>query len=261
MRPELPAPRRGSQSGGPLARRGPEDRAVASAPVSAPGSTFRRFCYRYGVVGNLFLGMGVLVPPAALLAGALAAGLPGAAAGAALGVGAFSALANRITVFGNGRLRRELAGRLGIHETDLEFVGLCLPENNTVQGKLFTLRLETDDNVGFLGLGEHALNIRLEEGTLRIPRLDIREVTTERFVELPYLKWIAVHYYEAGSLRTLLLCSRQCRSLREARVATGALLTRLVDWYTEPVIQELDRARWARLEESPRRPEPEAGLA
>jgi hypothetical protein len=223
-------------------------RQIAKAPVSAPGSTFRRFCYRYGLVGNVFLGLGILVPPVALLAGGLAAGPAGAAAGVAIGIGVFAALANRITVYGNGRLRDELLRRLSVSEPFAEFVGLCLPENNTVHGKLLTLRLETDDNVGFLTLGEEAMILRLEEGELRIPRLSIREVTSERFVELPYLRWIAVHHYVGGELRTLLICSRQCRSLREARLATEALRARLVDWYTEPVVRALEEQRWARLE-------------
>ena len=125
---------------------------VTGPPASSEGSTFRQFCLRYGVVGNLFLGAGVLVPPATLLVGAMAAGLPGAAAGAALGVGVFSMLANRVTVLGNTGLRQALARRLEVDDPDAEFIGLCRPENNTVQGKLLTLRLETDDNVGFLSL-------------------------------------------------------------------------------------------------------------
>jgi hypothetical protein len=88
----------------------------------------------------------------------------------------------------------------------------------------------------------------MEEGLLQVPRHAIREVTTERFVELPYLRWIVVHYYEEGRLRMLLLCSRQCRSLREARAATEALCSRIVDWYTEPVIRQLEQERWDGLE-------------
>jgi hypothetical protein len=221
---------------------------MTSPPVSAPGSVFRRFCYRYGVVGNVCLGVGFLLPPLAIACGAVLAGSAGVVAGTGAGFGAFWALMNRVTVYGNLRLRDELARRLGVRDPAAEFVGLCLPENNTVQGKLLTMRLETDDNVGFLCLDDEALTIRMEEGELQIARADIREVTEERFVELPYLRWIAVEYYEHGCLRTVLLCSRQCRTLREARHATEALLERLVDWYTEPVVRDLERERWDSLE-------------
>jgi hypothetical protein len=223
------------------------DEALPAPPLSAPGSIFRRFCYRYGVVGNLCLGIGFLLPPLAITLGAAVGGLLGAAAGACLGLAGFWGLMNRLTVYGNGRLRSELARHLGAdgREAVLHFVGLCLPENNTVQGKLLTMRLETDDNVGFLHLDEDGLSIVLEEGRLRIPRDQIREVRTERFVELPYLRWIVVEYYEDAALRTLLLCSRQCRSLREARAATDRLLRRVVDWYTEPVLRQLEASRWA----------------
>ena len=240
----LPDPRRG----GPEATvRALSERRLDLTPVSAPGSVFKRFCYRYGVVGNLCLGMGLLIPPAAIAMGLAVAGVAGAAAGTVLGAGSLWAMMNRVTVYGNGRLRSALAKRLGAPQ-DAEFVGLCLPENNTVQGKLLTLRLETDDNVGFLNLEDKAMRIRMEEGQLSIPRDHVREVSTERFIELPYLRWICVQYYEAGALRTLLLCSRQCRSLREARRSTDKLLARIEDWYTEPVIQQLEAERWDRLE-------------
>lgn len=238
MESKLPAPLVGC-----VPDRRPE--ALAAAPLSASGSVFRRFCYRYGVLGNLCLGMGFLVPPLAVALGSAAAGLVGGAAGALLGIGAFWGLMNRVTVYGNSRLCTELGQQVGAEGLDTEFVGLCLPENNTIQGKLLTMRLETDDNVGFLHLGEDCLSILLQEGRLGIARDQIREVTTERFVELPYLRWIVVEYYDGGALRTLLLCSRRCRTLREARRSTEQLKTRIVDWYTEPVVRQLEASRWA----------------
>ncbi|MEO1270463.1 MAG: hypothetical protein AAFX99_20440, partial [Myxococcota bacterium] len=136
---------------------------------------------------------------------------------------------NRLALLGNRTLERRLRQRL--NNTDGVFVGLCKVENN----RILALRVETDDNIGFLELHPDNLLIRTEEGVLSIAPANLQRITTELMRDLPYLSWIRLDYTRSdnGEEDSILLYSRQVVSLRQARRAAQPLHDRLVQWMVE----------------------------
>ena len=133
----------------------------------------------------------------------------------------------KTTLLGNIRLKRGLAQRLGLNVRSLEFVGIARMESNDP----FAMRVETDDNVGFLHMGRGELRIITEDAALVIAQDDLRGFSLERVASLPYLSWIRIeHETDAGPVAFLMM-SREARNLIEQRRRTRALYARLVDWH------------------------------
>lgn len=211
---------------------------VRELPASADGSVFhqhRRSSAAYSALaanGAVVLGL-PLVLALGLAGGGLWGGLGTLAVFGWLG----ASLINRTAALGNGALRDRLARALHPAEGD-EFVGLCQAAHNTARAKLFTPRIETDDNVGFLRLTADALAVRTEEGTIVVPRADVRNVTDEPMVELPLLRWVIVEHHDGVTARRLLLTSREGLSLRAHRAATDRLRARVTAWFVDSTLAE-----------------------
>ena len=217
----------------------PWELAAPEPPVSLQRSTFARYRQREGVVALSCAAAAYLVPPTAMLLGLAAAGPLGAALSALFGVVGWAWLMDHTGLLGNVRLRAELASRLGVAPGTADFVGIGLPENNTFVAKYLHPRLDSDDNVGFLSIRDDQLLLMTEEGQVQIAREDVRRISTERLVELPYLRWIKLEYYKGDKLTAVLVSSRESSTLTETRAATGALCSRLTAWWTEPISREL----------------------
>lgn len=172
--------------------------------------------------------------------GLWAGGLLGLLGGVVAGVGgglwaglSMSAVANRL-------LRRRLRQSLGVRGRGI-FVGL-----RTSQGDLWTElhRKETDDNVGFLELGDQTLSVISEAGKVTLPRDSIRGFERERVKAVPMLWFIRVLIdEEEGFEGSFLVVSREGDSLAAQSEATALLYDRLVTWHTEHQLAWLEAHR------------------
>jgi len=213
------------------------DLAVA-VPEATPGSIYHRFRRRYGTAAIVPQLIALPLGAALVLWGALSstAAFLAAMAVTALGVGV---VFNRTAATGVDALRQALVARLGDLPANARLVGLCRPENDTFRGKVLTLRLDTDDNVGFLSLDGDRLSIDLEEGRVVLARADIRSISLRRKIEIPLVFWIVIDHYRGDTLERILLCSRWGHSLWQDRRDTLALERELSAWHTADVMYQL----------------------
>ncbi len=134
----------------------------------------------------------------------------------------------RTSLLGNLRLRDALAARLGVRPKGMEFVGIAKPESNDP----LAMRLETDDNVGFLFLGREELRIFTEDSTIVLSQDELRGFSTERVAALPYLIWIRVEFFQGSEPGAFLMMSREASNISEQRRKTIALRAKLVEWHS-----------------------------
>lgn len=213
-------------------------------PYAGRGSAFHRHCRTTGVVALAATSLGMFTP---LIAGALTfltLGLGWGLVAVSASTAAAVTFVNIAALIGNRRLERRLRRQVGPAVAELEFVGLCRSENNSVKGKYLTPRLDTDDNIGFLDLADDALRVITEEGVIAIARDSIREIGRSPCIELPYLSWIRIEVEHADDATTsFLLMSRQAATIRELRGRTEALYCQLVDWHTDAQLRWLENER------------------
>lgn len=211
----------------------PRDLLVRRPPL------FRR--YAVAVAMPASVAIGALIPTA-LIGGTLLGAMMAGGFGAALGFGTSLAgafgLLDRGLLFGNRRLRKRLHEKIGPVANNLEFVGICRPESNGV------VRMETDDNVGFLALTPTSLTILVEDGALVIPWDRVRGFSLDRVASMPYLPWVRVSYAGDRGDEGLLVMSRDAASIRSQRKATLALHDRLVSFFADLQLESLDAARF-----------------
>jgi len=213
-------------------------------PYAERGSTFHRHCRTAGVLALTTTSLGMFTPLVCGALGFLTLGLGWGLLAATASTAAAISIVNISALLGNDRLERQLRERIGANLDDLEFVGLCRSENNSVKGKYLTPRLDTDDNVGFLELAEKELRILTEESVVTVPRDSIQSIDRVRCIELPYLSWIRIEFEDDGdTASSFLVMSRQATSIREIRTRTQDLYTRLVDWHTEAQLRWLEEHR------------------
>lgn len=199
---------------------------------------FRRYAVTVAMPASVAIGalLPMLVAAGTLVGAAVAGGL-GAALGFGAGVAGAAGLLDRGLLFGNRRLKRRLREKIGPVVNNLEFVGVCRPESNGV------IRMETDDNVGFLALTPTSLTILLEDGALIIPWDRVRGFALDRVASMPYLPWVRVMYNGDRGEEGLLLMSRDAPSVRAQRRATLALHDRLVSFFADGQLDWLDTER------------------
>ncbi len=208
------------------------------------GSTFHQHCRTAGVLALTTTSLGMFTPLLCAALGFVVLGPLGGVIAASAATAAAVSIVNISALLGNERLERRLRARLAPAADDLEFVGLCRSENNSLRGKYLTPRLDTDDNVGFVKAADDALRILTEEGVVAIPRDEIRQITRCRCIELPYLSWIRIEIEDASATAgSFLLMSRQAGTIREVRARTDALYAKLVDWHTEGLLAWLENER------------------
>jgi len=217
----------------------PWELALLGPQKSLPESLFTRYRHREGVLALSCAAMAYLMPGIAMLVGAASLGTLGGAVATLLAALVAVWVLDQTGLLGNLDLREELAHKLALDPLQLDFVGVGFPENNRFVAKYLQPRLDSDDNVGFLGLRQGGLTLFTQEGTLLIHREEVRRVSTERLVELPYLFWIRIEYYKSDVLMAVLVSSREAETLWAVRAATEDLHQRLVRWWTEPVTREL----------------------
>ena len=225
--------------------RGPGSALTAIAqrelvPIAPRGSIFARYQRREGILVNLLAGavFGGAVG-LALVAGFSWGPLWGLGA-SGLGLVSVAWIANAWGLLGNQHLADRLEAALQLDGSGWIFVGLCRGDQNRLIAKLFPPRVETDENVGFLRLGRDALELRLENGFVSVPRASIRDVRSEEVVEAPFLRWIRLELYDAEErLASFLFMSREGRNLREQRRANQRLFDEVRDWHVRDKLQPL----------------------
>lgn len=179
-----------------------------------------------GLTASTFLG---------LWAGGLFGLVGGVVAGATGGLWAglkMSATANRL-------LRRRLRERLGVRGRGV-FVGMRAYQDD-LWSELH--RKETDDNVGFLEVGDESLTITSEGAKVCLPRDDIRGFEQERVKAVPLLWFIRVLIDHEGFEGSFLLVSREGDSLAAQAEATRLLYERLIDWHADHQLKWLAEHR------------------
>lgn len=212
----------------------------ALVPAAQESSAFAQHRQSVAPLATLLGSFGSLVTTISLSAlGAAVLGVPGLFIGATLGASSGMMLLNWTSLLGNPRLEESLRARLGARASS-NFVGI---REAVSPGTRDFVRMETDDNVGFLELTESALNVVTEEGPLTLPRDEIRGFSMEPVIELPYVKWIRVEFEQGGGVSCLLLMSRRARTLREVRKQTQQLYERLVNWHTASQLRWLEVRR------------------
>ncbi len=171
-----------------------------------------------------------------LWAGGLLGLVGGVVAGATGGLWAglqMSATANRL-------LRRRLRERLGVRGRGV-FVGLRAYQDD-LWSELH--RKETDDNVGFLEIGDESITITSEGAKVCLPRDDIRGFEKERVKAVPMLWFIRVLVDDDGCYQSsFLLVSREGDSLAAQEKATRLLYERLINWHAEHQLKWLAEHR------------------
>lgn len=165
-----------------------------------------------------------------------AAGLLG---GVFAGVGSGLWAGLRMSATANRGLRRRLRRTLGVRGRGI-FVGLRIRQDD-LWAELH--RKETDDNVGFLELGDDAMSITSEAGKVSLPRGDVRGFERETVKAVPMLWFIRVLVDVEGQDGTFLLVSREGDSLRAQAEATRILYERLVGWHAEHQLAWLETHR------------------
>lgn len=212
-------------------------------PFAKGGTLFAQYRVRAGIAANVIVGLSGLGAGFLMAIGLGALGVTGGIAALALGLAGVAVTANQVGCIGNRALADRLRERLGIDTGELEFVGLCRGDNNA-RSKLLKPHLETDDNVGFLGFDDECLRVHLEAATLAIPREEIRRISLERVVELPYLRWVRIEFFrDDQATASFLLMSREGTTLRDLRRGTRALHDRLVEWHVSAQLRWLDEER------------------
>lgn len=166
-------------------------------------------------------------------------GIAGLLGGVVAGVGSGLWAGLRMSAAANRVLRRRLRRNLGVRGRGI-FVGL-----RASQGDLWSElhRKETDDNVGFLELGEEALTLTSEAGKVSLQRDVIRGFERETVKAVPMLWFIRVIVDDEGHDGSFLLVSREGDSLRAQADATQVLYERLVAWHTEHQLAWLEAHR------------------
>ncbi len=185
---------------------------------------------------SLVVGLG---PAVATIGGVLLGGALGGIAGLVLGLSSAALGLSRVVLFGNQRLRRQLEERLGAIAQGGHFVGICETKNN----RAMALRLETDDNVGFLRWTPTHLTVLTEGNVLVLAQDDIYGFDLVPVAALPYLPWIRVTYDGPNGRDTFLLMSREASSVAAQKRATKDLYAQLVDWHTEQQLEWLEANR------------------
>jgi hypothetical protein len=212
-------------------------------PFAKGGTLFAQYRVRAGIAANVIVGLSGLAAGCLMALGLGALGVTGGIAALAFGLAGVTVTANLVGCIGNRALAERLRERLGIDTGELEFVGLCRGDNNA-RKKILTPHLETDDNVGFLGFDDERLRVHLEAATLVIPREEIRRISLERVVELPYLRWVRIEFFrEDQATASFLLMSREGTTLRDLRRATRSLHDRLVEWHVSAQLRWLEEER------------------
>lgn len=238
-RAPLSNPARATEPGGRLTDAG--DRALV--PVAPKRSLFGRYQRREGIFVNLVAGVvfGCALGSAAVSSVAFGPfwglGLFG------LGLAGVGWIANAWGLLGNRELAERLEKLLGLEGSGWVFVGVCRGDQNRLAAKLFPPRVETDENVGFFRLAVDQLELRLENGTLEVPRRSVRDVRMEEVVEAPFLHWIRLELYDDEErLDSFLLMSREGETLREQQQANRALFDRIRDWHVSDKLRPLIEA-------------------
>lgn len=212
-------------------------------PYSSRSSTFQRHCRTHGLLALSATSLGMFTPLVCGALGFVTLGLGWGLLAATASTVAAIAIINGAALLGNDKLESRLRREMEVPD-ELEFVGLCRIENNSLRGKYLTPRLDTDDNVGFLELSDAELSIRIEEAVIAVERDAIARIERERCVELPYLSWIRIEFEDdTGRDRSFLMMSREASSIREIRTRTEALYAQLIDWHTESQLRWLDEHR------------------
>lgn len=216
---------------------------TAGALEAQGAKLFARHKLVVGVPVMTVISVVVGIGPAVFtVAGLIWGGALGGLAGLGVGMSAAALGLSRIVLFGNGRLRQRLARRLGAIANDAHFVGICETKNN----RAMAMRLETDDNVGFLRRTPTHLTVLTEGNVLVLAQDDIYGFDLVAVAALPYLSWIRVAYDAPSGRESFLMMSREASSIREQKHATKALYEDLVDWHTERQLAWLE-ARTADL--------------
>jgi hypothetical protein len=213
-------------------------------PYAERGSTFHRHCRTHGVLALTTTSLGMFAPLVCGALGFLTLGLGWGLLAVSVSTLAAVSIVNISALLGNAKLEARLREQIGARASEMEFVGLCRSENNTLRGKYLTPRLDTDDNVGFLELTDSTLRIATEESTVVIARSSIQTIDSVRCIELPYLSWIQIEFEdEDDHIGSFLLMSRQASTIREIRSRTRALYATLIDWHTEAQLRWLEEHR------------------
>lgn len=162
--------------------------------------------------------------------GLWAGGVLGLAGGVLAGVGGGLWAGLRMSSNANRLLRLRLRSSLGVRGRGI-FVGLRLSQTD-LWNELH--RKETDDNVGFLELGEEQLSLTSEAGKVTLHRDSIRGFERERVKAVPMLWFIRVLVDDDETFEgSFLIVSREGDSLTAQVEATRLLYERLVAWHAE----------------------------
>ncbi len=222
-----------------MADRGPEHGLLAPArvPSSEDSPSFRNHLERTAPVAVAAATVHTLLLPIIFASvGWAVFGTGGFLPVGAMGLLVALSCLNWIPVIGNQTLRDNLVKSLG-RKPGATFVGLRAVQGNGVQE---ALRVETDDNVGFLYTTDRSLEVVTEGGSLSVPRDRIRGFDTERMRGLPYLHYIRVEFEEDHMLKAFLVVSREGRSIKQHRKTTERLRARLVEWHAEHQLRWLE---------------------
>lgn len=166
-------------------------------------------------------------------------GVAGLLGGVVAGVGSGLWAGLRMSATANRVLRRRLRRTLGVRGRGI-FVGLRAQQDD-LWSELH--RKETDDNVGFLELGDEAMAITSEAGKVSLQKDEIRGFERETVKAVPMLWFIRVLVDQEGQDGSFLLVSREGDSLRAQVEATRILYERLVAWHAEHQLAWLDQHR------------------